>query len=60
MAEDDKLPEPQNQHKLRCQTCNALPRLAHHITDPSTGKRFRLYRCQCGECVWEEGRHQVP
>jgi hypothetical protein len=55
VSEDNKLPEPQNQHqKLRCPTCNALPRVAHHITDPCTGNKFRLYRCECGESVWEE------
>jgi hypothetical protein len=52
VAEDDKLPEPQNQHQeLRCQTCGSL---VHRVLDPTTGKTFHLYRCECAQSVWKE------
>jgi len=55
LVQDKDLPEPQNQdQELRCHTCSAFPRLAQRMLDPRTGKTFRLYRCECGESVWEE------
>jgi hypothetical protein len=55
VAEDKQWPEQQNQDReLRCQACSAFPRLAYRILDPRTGKMFRLYRCECGQSVWEE------
>ena len=54
MAENKQLPEPQSQdQELRCHACSAFPRLAHRILDPRTGKMFGLYRCECGQGVWE-------
>jgi hypothetical protein len=50
-----ELPEPPTEdQQLRCQSCSAVPRLAQRILDPNTGRTFRLYRCQCGESIWEE------
>jgi predicted RNA-binding Zn-ribbon protein involved in translation (DUF1610 family) len=52
VAEDDKLPEPQNQHQeLRCPTCGSL---VHRVLDPRTGKTFHLYRCECVQSAWKE------
>ena len=54
MAEDSKLPEQTEDRELRCHACSAVPRLTQRILDPRTGKTLGLYRCECGEHVWEE------
>ena len=38
----------------RCPTCAAFPDIASRFLDPRTGKTIRLYRCQCGEHVWDD------
>lgn len=38
----------------RCPTCAAFPHLTHAILEPRTGKTVRLYRCRCGERIWDD------
>ena len=55
VADHKRLPDPQTEdHELRCAACSAVPRLIQRMLDPRSGKTLRLYRCQCGEHVWEE------
>ena len=55
MADHKRLPpDPQPEDELRCAACSAVPRLIQRMLDPRSGKTLRLYRCQCGEHVWEE------
>jgi hypothetical protein len=50
-----ELPKPPMQdHRPRCPTCAAFPRLTHTMLEPRTGKTVRLYQCQCGERIWNE------
>jgi DNA-directed RNA polymerase subunit RPC12/RpoP len=37
-----------------CPRCGAQPRLLHSVPDFRSGKTARLYRCPCGERIWDE------
>jgi hypothetical protein len=56
MAEwKEQLPKPQEQDEhRRCPTCTAFARLTHRFLDPRQGKIVRLYKCQCGERIWDD------
>jgi hypothetical protein len=32
----------------------AAPRLILEFLDVRSGKTVRLYRCKCGECIWDD------
>ena len=54
---DQELPQQQQQTRdtrRRCPTCAAFPKLTHRFLDPRQGKTIRLYRCQCGERIWDD------
>jgi hypothetical protein len=52
---DGQLGEPNDQAtRPRCPSCNALPVLVDAMFDPQKGKIVRLYRCSCGEHIWDE------
>jgi len=38
-----------------CPTCGAHTwRVAHSLLNPKTGKAVRVYKCGCGEYVWDD------
>ncbi len=45
---------PTQEDGPRCPTCAAFPKLATKFLDPQTGKIIRLYRCTCGERIWDD------
>ena len=52
---ESQLPEQSDQAKRpRCPSCNALAILVDTMLDPRKGKVVRLYRCSCGERIWDE------
>jgi hypothetical protein len=52
---EGQLPEPSDQAtRPRCPSCNALPTLVDTMLDPRKGRIVRLYRCSCGERIWDE------
>jgi hypothetical protein len=40
--------------KPRCPNCAALPHLVTNMLDTHRGKNVRLYRCDCGQRIWDE------
>jgi hypothetical protein len=52
---EGQLPESSDQAtRPRCPLCNALPVLVDRMLDPRKGRIVRLYRCSCGERIWDE------
>jgi len=52
---DGRLPTPDEPvTRPRCPSCNALPVLVDTMLDPRKGTIVRLYRCSCGERIWDE------
>jgi formate dehydrogenase maturation protein FdhE len=49
-----ELPEQTQDHRPRCPTCAASPRLALPMTDPRTGRTLRLFQCQSCERIWDD------
>ena len=39
----------------RCK-CGAQPKLAYQMMDSTRGLTVRMFRCQCGEQRWTEGK----
>jgi hypothetical protein len=39
---------------LLCPSCASEPARAIAILDTSKGKTVRLFRCQCGELIWDD------
>jgi hypothetical protein len=37
----------------RCRSCSASLRLARELLDTRKGKTIRLFRCACGERIWD-------
>ena len=51
----EQLPAQETQDQgPRCPTCAAYPRLAQSMLDTRNGRTVRLYRCQCGERIWDD------
>jgi RNase P subunit RPR2 len=45
----------QTRRRPRCPTCSdILIEAETAISDPQTGNLIRLYRCDCGERIWDE------
>jgi hypothetical protein len=38
----------------KCTGCGSVPHAVQTILDSRTGKRIRLYQCECGERVWDD------
>lgn len=38
----------------KCRRCGATPRLLRAISDVNTGRRARLFQCQCGARTWDD------
>jgi hypothetical protein len=38
----------------RCPTCSAFPRLLTSMLQPRSGKTVKLYRCDCGQRIWND------
>jgi hypothetical protein len=54
-GKEGQLPESSDQAtRPRCPLCNALPVLVDRMLDPRKGRIVRLYRCSCGERIWDE------
>jgi hypothetical protein len=55
---DDKekeLPQqPTQDQGPRCPTCAGFPRLLTSILQPRSGKTVKLFRCDCGERIWND------
>jgi len=55
IKKEGHFPEPNDQAAPpRCPSCNALPTLVDTMLDPRNGRIIRLYRCTCGERIWDE------
>jgi hypothetical protein len=53
-SEKDSFSLPQMQDQTpRCSKCAAFPRLHLKFLDPNRDKIIRLYRCECGERIWD-------
>ena len=47
MAQDDR-------RDLKCTRCGERAKLVARMFDPKKGREVRLYRCRCGELLWED------
>jgi len=47
-----QLPSP-GPEALKCRRCGRCSCLVQDILDPRTGRTVRLFRCDCGERVWD-------
>jgi hypothetical protein len=45
----------QTREEARCK-CGAQPELVHKMMDPRRGLTVRMFKCQCGERSWTEGK----
>jgi hypothetical protein len=50
----DKNKEKELHQSRVCPRCGAQPYLLHSVPDFRSAKTARLYRCQCGERIWDE------
>lgn len=53
-AETREAPLPQSQTTLRCAKCHQPLRLLERLWNPKTARTIRVYKCQCGELVWDD------
>jgi hypothetical protein len=52
---EDALEREAKAVQCRCPAGAAVaPRLILKFLDVRSGKTVRLYRCQCGECIWDD------
>jgi formate dehydrogenase maturation protein FdhE len=56
MAERLHEPVDQEKHRPRCPSCGAFPTHMDTILNSPTGQIVRLYRCECGERIWQNER----
>ncbi|MGY3410006.1 hypothetical protein ACVWZV_006119 [Bradyrhizobium sp. GM5.1] len=39
-----------------CNACGKRMRQLHSLLDTTTGKTVRIFKCECGEQMWSEGK----
>lgn len=39
---------------LRCPKCQKPTRLLERLWSPQTGSYVRMFKCECGELVWDD------
>lgn len=44
----------QAQSQPRCPKCNKPPRLLERVWRMNTGSYIRIYKCECGELIWDD------
>jgi formate dehydrogenase maturation protein FdhE len=47
-------PARDNERLMSCPACASVPTRAIIILDTRKGKTVRLFRCQCGELIWDD------
>jgi hypothetical protein len=46
--------ETRDEKWIFCSKCAAEPRLFLSLLDSRKGGQYRVFRCQCGEMIWDE------
>lgn len=56
MADEGEMPKQQQQAQApRCPACYNLPKRMQRVLDTQTGRTIRLFTCECGEHIWDDG-----
>jgi hypothetical protein len=46
--------EARDEKPVFCSSCAAEPSLSISILDSRNGKQHRVFKCECGEIVWDD------
>ena len=46
--------ETRDEKRIFCSKCAAEPRSFLSLLDSRKGDQYRVFKCQCGEIIWDE------
>jgi len=55
MTHEENAQKPQDRTRALCPTCRGFScQIVHTFLDSRTGKVIRVFRCRCGEHIWDD------